>query len=294
MFPAMRTHHFDRLAKSLSAVGTRRALFQLLPVAGGLGALRRTGTAAKKKGNNKKCKNCGPCKTCKQGKCKGKKPDGTACAAGTCQSGSCIATPLSPPPQTPPPPLDACASCSGDEVCSGGACIVPACGAGGPCHVFLSSIRFNGALGGLSGADAKCQKLADSAGLAGTYKAWLSDNSSSPISRFVPSSGPYRLVNGTTVATSFADLTDGALLAPIDVTETGGRVDDTFQTWTRTKSDGSGDKSDNHDCVNWTANTNANFGGCIGNVARSDAGWTDSFGGFPCNARLHLYCFQQR
>ena len=40
--------------------------------------------------------------------------------------------------------------------------------------VFNSSTSYNGNLGGLTGADAKCQSRAAAAGLTGTYKAWLS------------------------------------------------------------------------------------------------------------------------
>src|SRR4051812_26024409 len=88
----------------------------------------------------------------------------------------------SPPPPPPPPPL--------------------ACGSGSSC-VFVSSALYSGALGGLSGADSKCQGLAAAAGLPGAYKAWLADTTGAPISRFVHSTGPYRLVNGTTIAANW-------------------------------------------------------------------------------------------
>ena len=42
-------------------------------------------------------------------------------------------------------------------------------------RVFISSLEHNGNFGGLVGADHFCQDLADGAGLAGDYKAWLSD-----------------------------------------------------------------------------------------------------------------------
>jgi hypothetical protein len=48
---------------------------------------------------------CPPCKTRKHGKCKGRLPDGSACAEGTCQSGICVLNASSsPPPASPPPP----------------------------------------------------------------------------------------------------------------------------------------------------------------------------------------------
>jgi hypothetical protein len=169
----------------------------------------------------------------------------------------------------------------------------PACGAGGPCLVFLSSIRYTADLGGLAGADAKCQGLAEAAGLPGTYKAWLSDRTSAPASRFVPSPGPYRLVNGTTIAGEWGDLMDGALRAPIDVTETGGGPSSLPLVWTNTNTDGTtwGESVGEH-CANWSTDAPTSNG--RGGVAtRSDSGWTARFGN-PCASRYHLYCFQQR
>jgi hypothetical protein len=257
---AMEMDRFDRLARTLATVGTRRALVQVLPLIGGLGALSCTTATAKKRKSKKKCKKpCGSCATCKKGKCK-PKADGTVCGP--------------------------------DQVCSTGECIVPACGAGGPCRVFLSSTLYDGNLGGLVGADAKCQGLAAAAGLPGTYKVWLSDSTSAPISRFVPSSGPYRLVNGTTVATSFADLTDGMLLAPINVTETGGSIGAANLVWAHTRSDGSPGGVKNQHCVNWSSNASGSTGDS-GYALATGPQWTTFFFN-TCDLQLHLYCFQQR
>ncbi len=88
--------------------------------------------------------------------------------------------------------------------------------------VFVSSALYNGNLGGFAGGDAKCQQLAQNAGLRGTYKAWLGDGTDAPATRFVQSSLPYRLVNGTTIANNWADLVKGTIAAPINKTETGG------------------------------------------------------------------------
>jgi hypothetical protein len=190
---------------------------------------------------------------------------------------------------------DPCVSCTGDEVCSGGACVVPACGAGGPCRVFLSSILYDGNLGGLSGADAKCQALADAAGVSGIYKAWLSDSTGAPISRFTPSSGPYRLVNGTTIAGNWADLTDGNLAAPITVTETGGSVGPIPLVWTYTLSNGTAGGAFGH-CENWSTNVGPSGPWAdVGDATRSDAYWTgNGTAATYCNIRQYLYCFQQR
>ena len=82
---------FDRVVHALTrAVSRRSALGGLLAGALGLSSVQtETATA--------KLKPCPPCKKRKQGKCKKKLPDGTACSEGICQSGNCVAA----TPQTP-------------------------------------------------------------------------------------------------------------------------------------------------------------------------------------------------
>ena len=77
-------------------------------------------------------------------------------------------------------------------------------------------------LGGVAGADARCQNLADSAGLLGTFKAWISDDTSDPLSTFNHSTVPYIMVNGKVVAYNWTDLTNGGYLRnPIEFDEEG-------------------------------------------------------------------------
>jgi len=167
-----------------------------------------------------------------------------------------------------------------------------ACGAGGPCRVFLSSTLHGGNLGGLRGADAICQGLAEDAHLPGTYKAWLSDSTSSPDSRFVPSTGPYQLVTGTTIAGNFTDLTDGTLTAPINVTETGGGIGASTGTWTHTLIDGTPGGFGNVNCGNWTIGVATGGAGNVGVATSNDPDWTGAGLNF-CNVPNHLYCFEQ-
>jgi hypothetical protein len=73
---------------------TRRGLTRLLgglTLGGPLALLGWSQAEAKCK------KKCGPCKRCKNGKCR-PKPTGTACAGGTCQGGACL--PVAPPAPT--------------------------------------------------------------------------------------------------------------------------------------------------------------------------------------------------
>lgn len=259
----MDSQQFDRLTRAFTTAQSRRTVLgSVLVVA--LALLSHAPALARKK------KPCPPCRKRKNGKCKGMLPDGTACAAGTCRAGQCLAPPVVPPP--PPPPA------------------APGCGAGGPCIVFLTSTIFPGNLGGLSGADTICQTLAVGAGLPGTYRAWLSDATGSVSTRFVPSSGPYQLINGARIAASFADLIDGTLLAPITVSETGGDLAPSSFVWTGTHPNGA--VQPDATCANWTDGTDGRPG-LRGRFAFMNANWTE-WESSPCDALAHLYCFQQR
>jgi hypothetical protein len=158
-------------------------------------------------------------------------------------------------------------------------------------RVFVSSQVYDGNLGGLIGADGKCQALANSAGLPGTYLAWLSTGISSPDSKFTHNQAPYLLVDDTQVADNWDDLTDGDLDAAIDLDENGTFVSSYTYVWTGTDDDGT---PISIDCNGWTV-TGQNDAGWIGHVIFSDYRWTD--GGAPagvvCQALARLYCFQQ-
>lgn len=171
---------------------------------------------------------------------------------------------------------------------------MPACGEqGGVCRVFVTSTSYDGNLGGLSGADAKCLTQAGLGGLTGTYRAWLSTSISSPATdaSFTKASGPYRLVNGTPIAADWADLTDGALAAPINVTEFGVGAADTY-VWTNTLPNGTaGGPLDGKDCGGWMGTPSG--GGYIGRTFATNTQWT-SLGLLSCQTPpARLYCFQQ-
>ncbi len=108
-----------------------------------------------------------------------------------------------------------------------------------PTHtVFVTSERSDGNLGGLTGADATCQALADGQSSIvppGTYLAWLSDSTgAAPINRFTQSSIPYVLPDGSQVVSDFTDLTDGNLSIPINIDETGVTHTTDVGVWTNT------------------------------------------------------------
>jgi len=115
-----------------------------------------------------------------------------------------------------------------------------------PNIMFVSSARYFGTLGGLSGADSKCQGLASAAGLAGTYVAYLSAlNVNTPIhapSRVGSASGWVR-VDGAPVMTFITQFASGSVTNAPRLTELGGDVGATqFPTaWTGTNTGGSFD-----------------------------------------------------
>jgi hypothetical protein len=161
-------------------------------------------------------------------------------------------------------------------------------------RVFLTSELFTADLGGATGADRKCQTLADLAGLGGTYEAWLSDQYSSPSSRFTRATVPYVRVDGVIVANDWNDLTDLTLAAPIDVTELGTAPPVGTQcfgvgAWTNTWVNGTF-WAEFSSCDDWT-NVNA-YSGFTGVFTATNWYWSlDCQGG--CTGTAPLYCFEQ-
>jgi hypothetical protein len=171
---------------------------------------------------------------------------------------------------------------------------------GGPCRVFISSRFFNGDLreggqgSGVAGADAKCQARAQAAGLTGTYRAWISDATSSPSTRFTntANTGPYVLLDAdaTVIAANWAELTSGTLRAPIDVTESGAPLRRT-SPWTHTQPNGTPGGPGNVHCKGWTSADPLDIGD-IGTNMAADFSWS-SWSTALCPAFWTLYCFEQ-
>ena len=176
--------------------------------------------------------------------------------------------------------------------------------------VFVTGATFTGNLGGLAGADAKCQAAADAVpGLAGrTFKAWLSSSTVSAADRLTHATVPYKLSDGTTVADNWADLVDGSLDAPISRTETGAQVSTTRKAWTGTKVDSTMNYPNSavHHCGDWTygGGGSPNGGSYAGYTDRTTCLWTHGnpanpaeCGGtastLPCSNGFSLYCFEQ-
>lgn len=138
------------------------------------------------------------------------------------------------------------------------------------------------------GGDAECQSLATSAGLGGTWKAWLGEwSGTSPAARLAHSPIPYVLVGGAQIASSWTDLTDGMLAAPIDRDETGAPIDPSVvSVWTGAGFDGT---AGTPCCTDWT---DTNSGAGAGSTTHTDGGWS-FVGGQVCTTLARIYCFEQ-
>ncbi len=135
--------------------------------------------------------------------------------------------------------------------------------------------------------DAICNFHAESAGLPGTYIAWLSAIPGAAVDLLTPGSGPFFTTGGIVIADDIADLTDGNLTAPINSDENG--VEKEVLVWTGTLADG---LSSGESCTQWSSTSNT---GTVGYNLETTGGWTNSTSlscdGTPVTASL--YCFPQ-
>lgn len=159
--------------------------------------------------------------------------------------------------------------------------------------VFVTAATYTGDLGGLSGADAKCQSQATTYGIPGTFKAWISDHGTTVASRFYHSSLPYKYWNGSSwiqIADNWSDLTDGTLDNSIDTTVTGGAT--TGNMYTGTGTDGGFGWGGAYTCYDWGYGgaTPDGYGGVFG---RTDAWWTAYSTGYVCSNSFNIMCFEQ-
>jgi hypothetical protein len=186
----------------------------------------------------------------------------------------------------------------------------PPCGQSGWKCVFLSSATYTGDLGGLSGADSKCQALANAAGIGGTtYKAWLSAGTVNAKDRMTIASVnvPYVRIDRKQLAASgpaflsaTASGTTGTLGAAISLDETGVTFT-SDKVFTYTIPSGisimndavleGGLPSPQADCDDWTASTNK-FYGFGGIDSALGAAWTAA-SLMACTTASHIYCFEQ-
>lgn len=127
----MDTGRFDDFARALIAPSRRTVLG--LTVGGLFSSLGLTAAPAKKRKNKKKCKKqCGPCQSCKKGKCK-PKPDDSACqGTGRCLKGQCNPLPICVQALQECPPVGSTVDCCSGECANPPPPLLPACAFSGP------------------------------------------------------------------------------------------------------------------------------------------------------------------
>lgn len=239
---------------------------------------------------------CADGQCCVGGACVASCPDCQTCIGGTCASD---VTQNRTTCQLP--------DGDGTGVCCRGTCCAGCCDAGdengvcSPCMAFVTSTTYTGNLGGLAGADDKCQERAEAGGLWGTYKVWLSVTFGSPASRFrctaaSCSSQGYQGVDGTTIASDWADLTTCGLDSGVCL-DAAIRLDEQRQlattnpAWTNTRINGTS-AGEITSCQNWSNGTSGVVRGDTGQPGEVDSTWTFASLNGCTNARS-LYCFQQ-
>jgi hypothetical protein len=162
--------------------------------------------------------------------------------------------------------------------------------------VFTTKATFAGDLGGIAGADSKCQGFAAAAGLTGSFHAWLSDSTTDAADR-VPNGGPWRkLHDGQQSDVVFENTAGwkGFPKAELDTDEFGAPppLGDVQHTWTGTQIGGTKSSTGNV-CSDWTSSMNSTDG-TIGDRFQTDQGWTQWANYQPCDAQGAIVCYQAR
>jgi hypothetical protein len=172
------------------------------------------------------------------------------------------------------------------------------CAAGGARVFVTSALQTNGGnLGGVTGADQTCKSAATTAGLGGTWNAWLTDSSTIAYNRIYKATGAYYLVDGATiVAPNYNSLISGNLAHAIDVSEKGAVIaDGQTEVWTGT--DLSGLPSIGFCTVggkDWSSQAASNMGTpMVGHLDQSNSTWTDAYYQTCDRTNVRLYCFER-
>lgn len=166
-------------------------------------------------------------------------------------------------------------------------------------RIFLSGwLGAGGAVGGLNGADMKCQMAGAALNPNGTFKAFLSDSTTNAADRLAHNTGPYFLPDpmmiqnfGMRVAGSWDELVAGGgvfLEHPIDTTEFGYPIPG-GRAWTGSNANG---LKQGPFCTDWTQFGTAQ--GTAGDANDVDLDWAALPTPVACSQDdLHLYCIEQ-
>jgi len=177
-----------------------------------------------------------------------------------------------------------CGACG--HVCGTGECINGTCSS----RVFVTSESYSADLGGVTGADGNCQRLADAAGLKGKFKAWLALGKTTAKDRILKhDAGPYRRLDGVIVAQTWTDLDKQELVQPLAVDESGHALtvaEDSF-AWTGMTRESA---AVGLDCKGWTSTA---FADTFAGIVLEPTKWL-SGASASCNTGtlMRLYCFE--
>lgn len=165
-------------------------------------------------------------------------------------------------------------------------------------RVFVTSTYFGGNLGGLAGADAKCQSLGVTVAAGTRWIAWLSVPGMNAKDRLPGGIGPFVRARDTStvIANDINELISGTLRNPIVLDEKGNPTSlGANPAWTGTDERGVAVEPS---CNRWTTD-DVNQLGRIGAAHRTTREWTSSssfncFPGVPgvTNPGARLYCFE--
>jgi hypothetical protein len=158
-------------------------------------------------------------------------------------------------------------------------------------RIFVTSVSYTGAeLGGISGADSACTTLAKSAELTRTYKAVISD-STTTAKRLNFTGGVYSIPSAgeaELIVASGSDLWDTDtknLLTNINIDENGSSV--SSYVWTGTDSDGATMTGEH--CSDWNSTSGT---GRRGHTDQSDDRWIEDTD-LACTNSYPILCISQ-
>lgn len=149
----------------------------------------------------------------------------------------------------------------------------------------------NGNLGGAAGADSLCQ--ADKGSLPGTFRAWVSDSSSSPSTRFENWGliRHYEDVNGNRIASNVTTSMPSTLeySGGIEAQASGGIYSALHRVYSQTNIDGTLLYGSNG-CNSFTSNSTG-INSRMGRARTNTSGWYDNTTS-NCSSNGVIYCFQ--
>ena len=135
-----------------------------------------------------------------------------------------------------------------------------------------------------------------SLGLGGTFKAWMSDDSTAARDRLTHSTGRYVRSDNQVIADDWSDLVDGLLDIEINRTENNGAAPNTTAScgttnsvWTGSYASGGSAASS---CGNWNTADVSGLNGLFGNANSTDE-WSFTCTTTGCAADRSVYCVEQ-